>query len=89
MNPLIVALDLDPSDAYRAISALSPHLDIFKIGSRLFTARGPECVKQVTARRKKVFLDLKFHDIPNTVAEACRSAARLGVWGLTLHTYGG
>lgn len=89
MNPLIVALDLDPRKALGAVKELSPHVEIFKIGNRLFTARGPECVQWAVSRRKKVFLDLKFHDIPNTVAESCRNAARLGVWGLTLHISGG
>ncbi len=88
-NPLIVALDGEPEEAMSLVKELSPKVDIFKVGSRLFTAAGPNIVKEITKSGKKVFLDLKFYDIPLTVSESCRAAARLGVWGLTVHCSGG
>ncbi len=86
---LILALDVEPGVARKTIHALKDHIEIFKIGNRLFTAFGPQVVKWVHDAGRKVFLDLKFHDIPVTVAEACRNAARMKVWGLTIHTSGG
>lgn len=86
---LILALDVEPDDAKDVIQNLQAHVDIFKIGGRLFTALGPQVVGWVHACGRKVFLDLKFHDIPLTVAETCRNAARMGVWGLTVHASGG
>jgi orotidine-5'-phosphate decarboxylase len=75
---LIVALDVDSLAEVRdLVDKLSPAVDMFKIGSQLFTASGPAVVRFVLARGKKVFLDLKFHDIPNTVASAVRSAVGL------------
>jgi len=75
---LIVALDVDTlQEARDLIDQLSPVVDIFKVGSQLFTACGPAAVRFIMARGKKVFLDLKFHDIPNTVARAVRSAVNL------------
>ena len=75
INPLIVALDVDTLDeAIALVKKLGDSVDIYKIGSQLFTAYGPQAVKEVTSLGKKVFLDLKFHDIPNTVANAVTSA---------------
>lgn len=89
-NPLIVALDVDTLDEAKAlIKKLGDSVDIYKIGSQLFTAYGPQAVREITSLGKKVFLDLKFHDIPNTVANAVTSATGLGVFMMTVHTIGG
>ena len=86
---VIVALDVDTPDEARAVVAeLGPDAGAFKIGLQLFTAAGPDFVREISARYK-VFLDLKFHDIPNTVAKAGIEAARLGVWMFNVHTSGG
>lgn len=75
---LIVALDIDTlEEAKRFIDTLSPAVDIFKVGSQLFTACGPAAVRFILARGKKAFLDLKYHDIPNTVGNAVRAAVAL------------
>ena len=84
-----MALDVEPGEAQKVIDALKGEIDVFKIGSRLFTALGPEVVEQVHRAGRKVFLDLKFHDIPLTVAESCRNVVRMGVWGFTIHASGG
>ena len=73
------------SDALALAARLDPKLCRLKIGKELFVAAGPEAVSRVHERGFEVFLDLKFHDIPNTVAGACRSAARLGVWMVDVH----
>ncbi|MBI3805157.1 MAG: orotidine-5'-phosphate decarboxylase [Nitrospirae bacterium] len=87
---LILALDLpDPKEAIQLVDALSGQIRLFKVGSTLFTAAGPALVQEIQKRGAAVFLDLKFHDIPNTVAGAVLQAARLGVRMLTLHTLGG
>jgi orotidine-5'-phosphate decarboxylase len=87
---LIVALDVPKADAARALVArLSGHVGMFKVGSQLFTAAGPDLVHEITAGGQKVFLDLKFHDIPNTVAGAVSSASRLGVSLISVHGLGG
>ncbi len=87
---LIVACDVDTlKEARKAIDRLAPRVKIFKIGSQLFTACGPEVVRYVQRRGARVFLDLKFHDIPNTVAKAAAAATRLGVFMMTLHAGGG
>jgi orotidine-5'-phosphate decarboxylase len=87
---IIVALDVADADAALALAArLDAKLCRVKIGKELFVAAGPAVVGRLQERGFEVFLDLKFHDIPNTVAGACRAAARLGVWMLTVHASGG
>jgi orotidine-5'-phosphate decarboxylase len=86
---VIVALDVDSGDAARDIvGELGSHAAAFKVGLQLFTAAGPELVTEIAADHR-VFLDLKFHDIPNTVAKAGVEAARLGVWMFNVHAAGG
>lgn len=87
---LIVALDEPNADGARKItSALGECVSTYKVGKQLFTAEGPQIVRELTASGKRIFLDLKFHDIPNTVASAIKSAAGLGVSMLTVHASGG
>jgi orotidine-5'-phosphate decarboxylase len=87
---LIVALDVPKAEAARAlVDRLAGHVGMFKVGSQLFTAAGPDLVHEIVGRGEKVFLDLKFHDIPNTVAGAVSSATRLGVSLLDVHGLGG
>ena len=87
---LIVALDVDSADAARAVIAdLTGVVDKFKIGLQLFSAAGAIFVREVVERGVRVFLDLKFHDIPNTVSRAGIEAARLGVWMFNVHASGG
>jgi len=87
---LIVALDVDNlEEAKRLVDILYPNVKIFKVGSQLFTACGPEAVRMIVKKGAKVFLDLKFHDIPNTVKKAIVSAAKLKVYMLTVHLSGG
>ena len=87
---VIVALDVPDEAAALALAArLDPKLCRVKVGKELFVAAGPPVVARLQERGFEVFLDLKFHDIPNTVAGACRSAARLGVWMLNIHASGG
>src|SRR5207249_8634304 len=82
--------DVDSADrALHIFASLQHFVGIFKIGSQLFTAAGPEIVRQIVARGGRVFLDLKFHDIPNTVAAAAVEAARLGVSIFNVHASGG
>jgi orotidine-5'-phosphate decarboxylase len=89
-NPIIVALDVPEGEAARRLaSQLAPVVGAFKIGSELFTSAGPEIVRQIRATGGAVFLDLKFHDIPNTVAKAVAAAVRLDVQMITIHTSGG
>jgi orotidine-5'-phosphate decarboxylase len=90
LHKIIVALDFpDAESALALVSRLDPELCRLKVGKELFTAAGPELVRTLVARGFDVFLDLKFHDIPNTVAAACRAAAGLGVWMLNVHASGG
>lgn len=87
---LIVALDVDNiKAAERLVKLLYPFVKIFKVGSQLFTSCGVEAIKMLTRKDCRVFLDLKFYDIPNTVAKACRAATRHGVFMLTIHAQGG
>src|SRR5438309_998662 len=89
-NPIIVALDVPEAEtALRLAMELAPVAGAFKIGSELFTSAGPEIVRKIRAFGGSVFLDLKFHDIPNTVAKAVAAAVRLDVQILTIHTGGG
>lgn len=87
---IIVALDVpDAGEALVLAARLDPKLCRVKVGKELFVAAGPAVVARLQERGFEVFLDLKFHDIPNTVAGACRSAARLGVWMMNVHASGG
>ncbi|MHB8927001.1 MAG: orotidine-5'-phosphate decarboxylase [Bacillota bacterium] len=87
---LIVAVDVPDLDgARRLLDLLGEEVDWFKVGLELYTAVGPRAVELLVEARKRVFLDLKFHDIPNTVAGAARSAARLGVAMFNVHAHGG
>lgn len=89
-SKLIVALDFDNrSDAMSLVDALEPSQCALKVGSELFTLLGPDFVRELVNRHFNVFLDLKFHDIPNTVARACHVAAELGVWMINVHASGG
>jgi orotidine-5'-phosphate decarboxylase len=90
MHRLLAALDVDTARAATELAgSLRGHVGAFKVGSHLFTAEGPGFVRELTARGDRVFLDLKYHDIPNTVASAVRATARLGVWMLNVHASGG
>jgi orotidine-5'-phosphate decarboxylase len=87
---IIVALDYaDAASALHLVRQLNPRLCRLKVGKELFTAAGPQLVETLINQGFDVFLDLKFHDIPNTVAKACVAAARLGVWMLNVHASGG
>lgn len=87
---VIVALDYaDARSALAFVGRLEPAMCRLKVGKELFTAAGPELVETLVQRGYAVFLDLKYHDIPNTVASACRAAAALGVWMIDVHALGG
>src|SRR2546425_7315270 len=89
-DKLIVALDADTAArALELFQQLREHVGMFKIGMQLFTAAGPDIVRQIVARGSRVFLDLKYHDIPNTVAMAAIEATRLGVSIFNIHASGG
>lgn len=87
---IIVALDFaDPAQALDFVAGIEPGRCRLKVGKELFTRAGPALVEKIAARGFDVFLDLKFHDIPNTVAGACAAAADLGVWMMNVHALGG
>ncbi len=87
---VIVALDVPSGDEALAIARrLDPGQCRAKVGNELFTAAGPALIEKLQGLEFEIFLDLKYHDIPNTVASACRAAARLGVWMLNVHALGG
>jgi orotidine-5'-phosphate decarboxylase len=89
-NPIIIALDVDSADqALGLVERLHGIAGMFKVGKRLFTAAGPDVVRKIIAMGEHVFLDLKFHDIPTTVAQAGLEAMRLGVSIFNLHALGG
>ena len=87
---IIVALDYpEAAPALDLVTRLEPALCRLKVGKELFTAAGPQLVEQFMRRGFEVFLDLKFHDIPNTVAQACKAASAMGVWMVNVHALGG
>lgn len=89
-TPIVVALDFEQkSDALNLVSQLDPSLCRLKVGKEMFTHFGPQFVTELQSRKFDVFLDLKFHDIPNTVAKAVTAAADLGVWMVNVHASGG
>lgn len=90
LSPVIVALDFaDEKQTLQFVRQLSPELCQIKIGKELFTATGRHLVEQLVNQGFKVFLDLKYHDIPNTVASACKIAAQMGIWMVDMHAGGG
>ncbi len=89
-SPVIVALDFSSEkETMQLVEQLEPSLCRLKVGKELFTRCGPALVRQLVNKNFDVFLDLKFHDIPNTVAQACKAAADLGVWMMNVHALGG
>ena len=88
-SPIIVALDLDQKSALELANKIDPQDCKVKVGSELFTASGPRVVKELKNLGFEIFLDLKFHDIPNTVRKAVETAIEMGVWMLNVHSLGG
>lgn len=89
-SPIVVALDFqDAKQALAFAAQVDPARCKLKVGKELFTSAGPQLVEQLVNKGFQVFLDLKFHDIPNTVAKACEAATKLGVWMLNVHASGG
>lgn len=90
VSKIVVALDYaNAKSALNLVAQLDPTLCKLKVGKELFTAAGPQLVEQLVKKEFAVFLDLKFHDIPNTVSKACEAASKLGVWMLNVHASGG
>ena len=88
-SPLIVALDMDQKSALELANKIDPQDCKVKVGSQLFTASGPKIIKELKNLGFEIFLDLKFHDIPNTVRKAVETAKEMGVWMLNVHSLGG
>ena len=88
-SPIIVALDLDQKHALELANKIDPQDCKVKVGSQLFTASGPKVIEELMNLGFKIFLDLKFHDIPNTVRKAVETAIEMGVWMLNVHSLGG
>ena len=89
ISPIIVALDLERDLALDLAKSLDPNNCRLKVGSQLFTSAGPRVIEELSTLGFDIFLDLKFHDIPNTVAQSVKAASNLGVWMLNIHTSGG
>jgi orotidine-5'-phosphate decarboxylase len=90
MSSILIALDVDRiAQAAALVQQLAPHVGGFKVGKQLFVSEGPAAVAPIVDRGLRLFLDLKFHDIPNTVAGAVRAGTRLGAWMMTVHASGG
>ena len=90
MSPILIALDVDRiAQADTLVTQLAPLVGGFKVGKQLFVSEGPAAVAPIVDRGLRLFLDLKFHDIPNTVAGAVRAGTRLGAWMMTVHASGG
>ena len=88
-SPLIIALDQELNEVLKLLKKINPSDCQVKIGNQLFTSEGPDIIKRIQDYGFKVFLDLKYHDIPNTVAKACRVALDLDIWMLNIHASGG
>ena len=90
ISPIVIALDFkDKTSTLNLVNQLQPDLCRLKVGKELFVRCGPDLVKELIDKGFDIFLDLKFHDIPNTVAAACQAAADLGVWMVNVHASGG
>ncbi len=90
LQKVIVALDVGTlKEAHRFVKLLKKDISLYKVGSLLFTAAGPDVIGMIHNEGGRVFLDLKYHDIPHTVAKACEAAAKLGVFMVDVHTSGG
>jgi orotidine-5'-phosphate decarboxylase len=88
-NRIIIPLDMEYTSAVSIADKLDPNICRLKVGNQLFTSSGPKIVKTLHDKGFEIFLDLKFHDIPNTVYESVKSAANLGVWMINVHASGG
>jgi len=88
-SPLIIALDLEPKEAINFVKELNPEDCKVKVGNQLFTSGGPKIIESLKHLGFDVFLDLKFHDIPNTVSRAVKNSIGLGIWMLNVHAQGG